>query len=164
MSKDDVVVLTLRLSSIIIFLSALSKVPSTLANWANVGEVSVVSILVMIVLPALIAIILWIYAYSLAKVFVSPTPTTAIESKWSLSDVETTAFTIIGIYVLTSAIPDAFYMLSFIIQASAFGASKTEPGFVPRYIYTGTQLFIGFWLLFGAKGLHDFLRKADRSS
>ena len=159
MTKDDIVALSLRLSSIFLFLSVLSKAATTLPNWARAGEVPVVATLVMIVLPLLVSIIFWKYAYSLAKAFVPTMPTKSIEIKWSLSDVETTAFTVLGLYVLTSAIPNAFYLLSFVIEASALSASKTEPGFVPRYIHTAVELFIGFWLVSGARGLHSFLRK-----
>ena len=159
MTKDDIVALSLRLSSIFLFLSALSKAATTLPNWFRAGEVSVAAALAMIVLPILVAIVFWKYAYSLAKAFVPTTATKSIEIKWSLSDVESTAFTVIGLYVLTSAIPNTLYLLSFVIQASALSASKTEPGFVPRYIHAGAELLIGFWLLSGAKGLHGFLRK-----
>ena len=159
MTKDDIVALSLRLSSIFLFLSALSKAVTTVPNWLRAGELSISAALVMIVLPIMVAIIFWKYAYSLAKTFVPTVPSKAIDIKWSLAEIETTAFTVVGLYVLTSAIPNVLYLLSFVIQASALSASKTEPGFVPRYIHAGAELFIGFWLLSGAKGLHGFLRK-----
>jgi hypothetical protein len=159
MTKDDIVALSLRLSAVFLFLATLSKTVTTLTNWARAGEVSVVAALVMVVLPMLVAVIFWKYAYPLAKVFIPTMPDKAIDIKWSLLDVETTAFTVAGLYVLTSAIPNTFYLFSFVIQAFAFSASKTEPGFVPHYIHAAAELFIGFWLLFGAKGLHGFLKK-----
>lgn len=160
MTKNETVGLSLRIASIFLFFSALQKTAVTIPEWNRVGEVSATAIVFMLIVPLLFAVILWKFAFSLSKILLPPTTPTAEDIRWSLTDIETTAFTIIGVYMLSDAIPDGFYLASVFIQSSAFKADLGQaPSITLRFISTVIKLVIGFWLLLGAKSLSDFLSK-----
>ena len=160
MTKNETVGLSLRIASIFFVLSVLQKTVATIPEWNRVGEVSTTAIVFMLIVPLMFAGILWKFAFYLSKILLPPTTPTAEDIRWSLADIETTAFTIIGIYVLSGAIPDGFYLTSVFIQSSALKADLGQaPSITLRFISIVIKLIIGFWLLLGAKGLRDFLYK-----
>ena len=160
----------MRIASLFLVLDALSSFSASYLNWDYVegyGSLSIAIDLFVMLLPSIVAVILavviWKFAYRIAHSMSAKTPTTSLEIKWSLSDIQTTAFSVIGVFVLAKAIPTAFYHVYGLLLTSVFSGSSSgkEPASMSRYIYTGIQLVIGFWLLFGAKGLHNFLKKRE---
>lgn len=170
MTKEDIVALALKITAFFLLLDALSSFSASYLNWdyvAGYGRLSIVIDLLVMLLPLIIAVILaiviWKLSYHIANSMSTKTPPTSVEKKWSLSDIQITAFSVIGIFVLAKAIPTAFYHVYGLLITSIFNGSSSGngPAGLSRYVYTGAQLLIGFWLLFGAKGLHNLLRKRD---
>jgi len=159
MTKNESIGLALRIASIFLVFYVLEKAAATIPGWGRVGEVSTTAIVVMLVVPLVFAGILWKFAFPLSKILLPPATQITEDIRWSLTDIEATAFTIIGVYVLSSAIPDGFYIASVFIQSSTFKADLGQVSITSRLIFIIVRLIIGFWLLLGAKGLHDFLHK-----
>lgn len=74
-------------------------------------------------------------------------------------DIEIIAFTVLGLWVLSRAIPDIFYWVTFSYKIYAV---RTSPALAPdqigNIVGTVVELAIGGWLVFGANGLKGILR------
>lgn len=163
MSKKEIVVLVLRISSLALVFYTLNQSVPTLEVWKESVGFNLSSSLLMVFGPIILAIFTWVFAFQLAHVFLPTITEEKDEPKLNLErqQIEETLFTVIGVFVLTYAIPDAFYWLSFWYRSSSLNIDMNllSPEFVAPIFTTGIELVIGFWLLFGAKGLGDFLKK-----
>jgi hypothetical protein len=67
-----------------------------------------------------------------------------------------------GLWVLTSAIPDIFYWVTFVYRIKSVNVGSTEltPENIGYIVSTIVELVIGFWLLFGSRGLLGVIRRA----
>lgn len=168
MTKQDLAALALRISSPFLLFFSLSKVFALLPNWieaANGNMFLIFGILLFALMPISIAFIFWKYAYRLANLFIPEQNGPVPDTKWSLGEIQATAFVIVGLYALVSAIPDTFFLISVMFQASSFdvGYFEIPPTLIASMISTGIRLVLGFWLLLGANGLLDFLKKIKAS-
>jgi hypothetical protein len=161
MTKKEIVVLVLRLSSLAFIFYTLNRAAITLTDWQKTANAGLMIGLIMVIVPLIIAVFTWLFAYQLANIFVPTVTEEPSESRWEREQIEATAFTIIGLFILTYAIPDTFYWLSFLYQSSMLNIEVTllGPEFVAPIFTTAIELIIGFWLLLGAKGLAEFLKK-----
>lgn len=160
MTKNETVGLAVRIAAILLIYSAVNKAVATIPVWNREGEVSTAAIIFML-LPLALAVVMWKCAFSFTKYLLPSKTEDAEVSKWGLSDIQETAYTIIGVYVLSGAIPDGAYLFSVVIQGAALNANfgRSDSPIIARSIITTVKLIIGFWLMFGANGLCDFLRK-----
>jgi hypothetical protein len=159
MKKQEIVVLALRISSLALVFYALSRAAIMLPYLVDSAEPNIPLYALMIVGPIVIAIFSWLFAYPLAHTFLPTITNDQFEYEWNQRNIETTAFTIIGVCVLTYALPEAFYWFSVLYQMSSLNVQTGLQGLVPKMVATAIQLILGFWLLFGARGFCDFLIK-----
>lgn len=75
--------------------------------------------------------------------------------------IEVVAFSIMGLWVLTTAIRDIFFWITFAYRVKnvGLGISELSPEDVGNIVATVVELVIGFWLLFGSKGLLGIIRR-----
>ena len=159
MKKQEIVVLVLRISALVLVFYTLSRAAISLPYLVDSAKSNIPLYALMIVGPLVIAIFSWLFAYPLAHTFLPTINNDQSENKWNQRKIETTAFTIIGACVLSYGLPDTFYWLSILYQMSSMNVETSIQSIIPEMITTVIELIIGFWLLFGARGLCDFLIK-----
>jgi len=77
---------------------------------------------------------------------------------YGLEDIQMVAFTIVGLLVLVRALPDIIYWLIVMLEyRSEIPITELRPEDIGNIYATILELMIGFWLLFGAKGLRKIL-------
>lgn len=160
MKKQEIVTLVIRISSLALIFYTLNRASYTIRSWNRFSESDLTANLIMVLAPLLLAIFAWFAAFHLANVFLPTINEDNEATEWNQEKVEATAFTVIGVFVLTYAIPDTFYWLSVVYQSIKLNANTSgEPQYFARAITLAIKLIMGFWLLFGAKGLREFLTK-----
>jgi hypothetical protein len=106
------------------------------------------------ILMILCAIALWFGAPLLARTIfrgnVSET-----KSQNSLLDIQRVAFSIAGLYMLATSLPEIVEVIAVVLTVPV---NKRSPGSMIHIIVTFLfQASLGFWLLFGSRGIVNFL-------
>ena len=98
----------------------------------------------MTITPIALSVITWKFAYQLAYYFLPTIDEEEPETVRPYKDIETTAMTIIGIFVLAYAIPDAIYWFTFKIQTSNLNIdfNLNDPQFLAPIVATAIE-FMG---------------------
>lgn len=138
--------------------------PTMVVNWPYDSEggsllLLVTSLLAPIVLPLVLGGALWFGADALAQKLFTDLDTATPPSFEALQDL---AFSVVGLFILGVAIPDLTKLAYYYWQLSAPGGVQIGSDIERRgaLIETLVQIVIGFWLLFGASGIANLLRKA----
>ena len=159
MTKNEILGLAMRIAAILLIFSAINKALATIPVLSRVGDLSMIAI---VLFPLAFAIVVWKYAFLISEYLLPPkTAENAKVLKWGLSEVQEAAYTIIGVYFVSDNIPEGVYLLSLVIHNASITADleMVDLSISTRCILTEIKLIIGFWLIFGAKGLVDFIRK-----
>jgi len=155
----------LALLAVLVAIGPGAKVlPTMVVNWpydADGGSLLllVASLLVPIVLPLVLGGALWFGADSLAQKLFTHSDTAAVPP--SLEALQDLAFSVVGVFILGFAIPDLTKIAYYYWQLSAPGGVQIGADIERRgaLVETIVQLVIGLWLLFGASGITNLLRK-----
>lgn len=117
----------------------------------------------------IIGIALWVYSTSLANLITKGLPEPSRSKKeFSLGGIQMVAVSLVGLFILSSAIPDfAEVIISYIFpQANPnyvrsldiAGKMKVEIP-VTTLVTIALKLVLGFWFLLGAKGIVTVIRE-----
>ena len=130
---------------------------------------SIISGIIGVALAFIIGIGLWYYSTSLANLIIKDLPTSSPSKKeFTLASVQTVAVSLIGLFILSSAIPDFLeVIISYIFPAANPNYTRTLDiaGNVKVKIPVITlvtiafKLGLGFWFLLGAKGIVTAIRE-----
>ena len=108
----------------------------------------------------LIGMLLWFFPLRVASGLI-PESTNSQGTSFSLEELERTGFCLLGLWVLTQAIPLCIrsgYIFYYALQPNSLLVLGVNEHAV--FLHSLAQLAIGVWLLFGAKGLLGLLRWA----
>jgi hypothetical protein len=166
-TKEQVVGLAVRLFAIFLALYTLRQTGSLVVfarmsppDYASLATVGVVTLILL-----LVAILLWVFPLTVAGNLIPNIKPERQTGKLDGGSIEVVAFTVMGLWVLASAIPDTFYWAVFAYRIKAMGVGS--PGLTPDHIgymvATAVELAIGLWLLFGSKGLIGIIRRARQA-
>lgn len=157
MRNEQIVGLAIRLFAIFLFILALRQATGLI--WYFVDSVTVRAglgfALVSTLAPAAVALFLWLLPLTIATKLIPRLKTDEPRSALTATDIASVAFPILGLWVLTFAIPDTFYWITFtfILKNSDYGSPELTPENIGNIVATVVELLIGFWLLLGSKGL-----------
>jgi hypothetical protein len=108
----------------------------------------------------LISAALWRWPLAVAQKLI-PQPTLDQQSRLPGEQLQTAAFCLLGLWLLTEALPHAAYVATIVYHSSRPRASVSlTPWEYATISQVLAELIIGLWLLFGAKGLLGILRWA----
>jgi hypothetical protein len=113
-------------------------------------------LLVPLVLYLIAGLLLWFFAEPLARRAIPKTTTAS--SALNPHNVQTVAFSVVGLYLLTQAVPDLVQLVSFYSLPGP--AAVWTPGNLPG---AGIRILFGLWLLLGSSGLVTALTKLRTS-
>lgn len=155
----------LALLAVLVAIGPGAKVlPTMVVNWPYDSEggsllLLVTSLLAPIVLPLVLGGALWFGADALAQKLFTEPDTATPPSFEALQDL---AFSVVGLFIVAVAIPELTKLAYYYWQLSAPGGVQMGSDIERRgaLIETIVQLVIGLWLLFGASGITNLLRKA----
>lgn len=124
---------------------------------AGVTALMVMAAFIPSILLLTLAAILWFRADRLAGHMASGENTSGERPAVKGEDVQVIAFSVVGVLVLASAVPELFqFVSSLVLQRSLQFQPFSETVSVytiSRAIALAVRLVIGFWLLLGARGL-----------
>ena len=160
MTKGQIVGLAVKLFAIFLFVYSLQKLVNVLPWFSPDVTISWIAITYAVcygLALVLICLVLWFFPLTVAKElipFESGQPTTL-----SQDSILSIAFVILGLWVLSTAIPDMVYWSIVISQSREMGLSWQDAAAdVKGNTYaTILEIIIGLWLLLGAKGLKNIL-------
>jgi len=110
-------------------------------------------------LSAICGIGLWYAAPLLAKfIFKSEAPGDGTQA--SLVNVQTTAFSVVGLFLLATGFPNLVNVVLVILTSSSVqGSSRALIHEIFVFVF---KIALGLWLLFGSHGLVKFIRSMQR--
>jgi hypothetical protein len=112
----------------------------------------------MFTIPLLLAaLLMWIFPLTIAGTILPKIKTSGRSVPLRVNEIQVVAFSILGLWVLSTAVPDIFYWSTFVYLAKGINFSL-KPEHIGNVVATVIELIIGFWLLFGARGLRGLVR------
>jgi hypothetical protein len=107
--------------------------------------------------PLLTAAILWLFPLSLARALLPKGTATETKTAWSIADVQIVALSVLGVWVLATALPDVFHWVVYGHLMTKYQLGELSPENMGNIWATAIELVIGFWLVFGAKGISGII-------
>lgn len=162
MSREDWVAIASRLFALFLAVTLLRNIPSAL-SFAAQGDTRVVYavLAVMLVLGYALCALLWFFPLTVARkllpVMKEPRSDTAMGASPALS----VGLTLLGVWVLTSALPDAIYWVVLGLTAARYGMEHTTltSDQIAAMVATGTELVLATWLIFGSNGIRSMIER-----
>lgn len=161
MTKHEVAILSFKVLCIYAVIQAIDKFYSFLYyvfNEPNLDYGSKLNILIASVpslLMALISVLLWFGSPLLARTIFKRS-TSETEPPSSLADIQRIAFSVVGLFLLSTSLPDLVEIIIVIISNSIVQSGLNS--IVHSIVALLVKVSLGFWLLFGAGGIVNFVR------
>jgi hypothetical protein len=162
MTKREVATLSFKVLSLYAFIKAIDKLPM-LINYMYKYDFSEAGLrgFMLFAAPMLLLLLcgglLWFMAPFLASLL-SKSSISVDDSAASLLDIQMVAFSVIGLYMLADSLPALVRSTIF-----HFGyVSRGDDPFVGEIMASLVKIAIGLWLLFGSRGLINFIRSMRR--
>ena len=163
MHKEQIVGIAVRLFALFLVVYVLRHASALIPYLADSSsyKISFTFLFLIVLFPILAAILLWLFPLTVAAKLIPDIKAKERPKTLSSTEIEQVAFTIFGLWVLTQAIPDIFYWATFVYMAKSLGMGRAElsPDNISNVVVTVLELVIGFWLLFGSKGIVGVIRR-----
>lgn len=164
MHKEQIVGLAVRLFAIFLGFYTL-RYASSFLPYVSAPPPNNISLLfagAVVLPPILAAVLMWYFPLALANKLIPDIKTKDAPVPLDAGGIEVVAFSIMGLWVLTSAIPDIFHWATYVYQVrnKHFGYFELTPENVGNIVSTVVELVIGVWLLFGSRGILGLIRRA----
>jgi hypothetical protein len=162
-TKEQIVGLAVRLFAVFLVIYVVRHASSLipLLSESSKYRVGAAYLTLIVLFPIVAAILLWRLPLTVAATLIPGVNTKKRPRPINSTDMERVAFTILGVWVFATAIPDVVYWTTFVYLLN--NASAGKPIFAPEdlsnIVATAVELAIGLWLLLGTRGIIDFLRR-----
>jgi len=162
MTKEQIVALAVKLFAVFLLIYGLGQLASIipLSYYDNISVGAWITIAGLGLFFAGIILFLWFFPLFISRKLLPSDEVKEGESIASVKDIDVIAFSILGLWVLASAVPDMVYwilMWMTVLSKSSGDAMLTEQ--VINTTVTVLEIIIGVWLLVGARGLRGLLRR-----
>ncbi len=165
MTKRETAVLSFKVMSVYAIIKAIAKVPDILyfisAN--DLTGLSMLAFVSMALQPlslVLCGLVLWYIAPLLAS-FIFKSTVSEDKSDTSPESIQATAFSIAGLFLLGSVLPDLLKSATMHYAIVAYSVQGRSP-LTGTIIISVLQIVLGLWLLLGSRGLVNFIRSMRR--
>jgi hypothetical protein len=156
MSREDVIAVAVRVFAIFLLVTVVRTIPGTLALIDQVEpKPSLVLVWLLSGLSLALCAYLWFFPLTVARKLLpamrEPRSETAMNGSVALS----VGLTLLGVWVLTSALPDATYWVILFLLSRRIDAGPIEwqHDQIANMIATAGQLALAVWLIFGSSGI-----------
>lgn len=163
MQKEEIVGLAVRLFAIFLGFHTvryvLSLIPYLSSSSAN--HIGVAFLISLVVISSLVITLLWLFPLTIAAKLIPSFEPKDRPEPLCVEGVQVVAFSVMGLWVLTTAIPDAFYwiVLAYRVKHADLESASLSTEQVAYIFSTAVELIIGLWLLFGSQGLVGVIRR-----
>ena len=156
MSRLDVVAVALRVLAVFLVVMVL-RFAGAIVQVLDSGSAGVIALYVLLtVVPPLgAATLIWFFPLTLATKFL-PVASDAIEPLPSdPGRLQEVAFSVLGLWVLATAVSDATYWGTYLIFVSQMEVQMPmlPPDQKASFVATIAELLLGLWLLLGGRGI-----------
>jgi hypothetical protein len=162
----EITAIGIRLFGILLFLKLLNDVTGWLTvygpGYASGDNVEINSLVILLYcIPIVLSLVFIKFPVSIAKLIVPVTSSSSPELESDGKTIQYAGLTLLGVYVLTYAIPNlVYYVISiFIIVNSRADLGESQYSYVINLISTLVELGIGVYLILGVNGLVKFISK-----
>ncbi len=160
MTKREIAILSFKVLSLYTVIRVIDQLQYVFYLFAN--EPVLENLLTKIIPPLLLilcAALLWFLAPFLAS-SVFKSVAVENESVASLVDIQTVAFTVVGLFLLASALPE---LVNALIISFTLWVVGSKQALIHTIILLFLKVGLGLWLLFRSRGLVNFLRSVQRN-
>jgi hypothetical protein len=174
MLNRDFAIIAIRLLALYIVVMTVNSLPAYLGLIGTdfrgdpTGKAVLLSGIVGTALHFVMALCLWFYSPSIADIVTKGLSETAQPSEeFTLDRIQVVAVSLIGLFVLSSAIPGLFEVIfsylypetnpRYVRSINAMGKMKPEIPVVD-FVKVAVKLGLGFWFLLGANGIVAVVR------
>ena len=161
MTKREIATLSFKVLSVYAFLQAIDKSYDIIyffvyKDQLHLGDkVNLIMTSAPPVLSGICGILLWCVAPLLAtSIFKSTGP--EYDSHASLRDIQMTAFSIVGIFILATGLPNLVNVVLMMLTAAPARAMTHT------IVVLVLKIALGLWLLLGSRRIVNFIRSAQR--
>jgi hypothetical protein len=176
MQKKDIAIIAVRLLALYVIVTTVYNLPDylgvihlNLLGDDALGRAFFITHTIGAVIKFIIGIALWFYSTFLANLITKDLPESSPSKKeFTLAHVQVVAVSLIGLFILSSAIPDFLaIIISYIFPAAnpnyvrsldIAGNKKVEIP-ITTLITVALKLGLGFWFLLGANGIVTAIRE-----
>jgi hypothetical protein len=160
--KEQIVGIAVRLFAVFLTIYVLRHASGLIPYLADSSSypISALFLFLIVLFPLLAAMLLWLFPLTVAAKLIPDINAKEASKTSGSGEWEVVAFSVLGLWVLTSAIPDAFHWATFVyvLNSSEMGRMALSPDNIGNIVATVVELVVGFWLLFGSKGLIGLVR------
>jgi hypothetical protein len=159
MTKREIAILAFKVLSLYTVIRVIDQLPYVLYSFGN--EPYFANLLIKTIPPLLLVIcgvLLWYFAPFLAS-SVSKSAAFENEPDASLADTQTVAFSVVGLFLLASALPE---MVNVIVIFFTLWVIGTKPALIHNIVVLFLKVGLGLWLLLGSRGFVKFIRSTQR--
>ncbi len=163
MTKKEIAMLSFKVLSLYAFLKAIDKLSTAIYYAYRVDEIGVPFVMVYIA-PMLLFVLcgglLWFLSPLLAS-SISKSTDHEDNSAASLFDIQSVAFSIVGLYMIADSLPHIVRSTIWHFTSDSLSMGKSSPLF-GDVAGSLVEIAIGLWLLFGSRGLVNFITAMRR--
>jgi hypothetical protein len=156
-----------KLMALYFFILSLNFIPNMIISFIfNHSDMyymqSIIPWLLNGTMTILAAVLLWIFADKISTIIVKDIPESVDKNELNINIITTIAFTLVGLIVLTNAIPDTVRMIfqHYLNLASQLNFKETGmyADSLARIAGEAVQVGLGIWLLLGSKGIFSVIK------
>ena len=162
MTKEQIVALAIRLFSVFLFIYGIRAI-GTIVPINDLDQMSMMAWILTIVFAlafSAIAVLLWFFPLLVARKLLPVSDQKEGKSVVALQDIDVIAFSVIGLWILATAIPDMVYwIMMWSVLLNKVSINDVSFDYIASSVSTVLELCIGLWLLVGAQGLRGVVRR-----
>lgn len=156
MSREDVIAIAVRIFAIFLLVTVVRSFPSAIALIDQEGpKPSLVLVGVVSVCSLALCAFLWFFPLTVARKLLPAMREPRSETAMSGSVALSVGLTLLGVWVLAYALPDAIYWVTLFLLSRQIGAGPIEWQHeqIANIVATAGQLALAVWLIFGSSGI-----------
>ncbi|MES9971576.1 MAG: hypothetical protein ABW092_16205 [Candidatus Thiodiazotropha sp.] len=162
MSKEEITAIAVRLFAIALAIYGLNNLPGMIAYFDQEQiQGAVYAFTGIIVLILIIALLLWYFPVFIAAKIIPKSSQSNTATQWNREELLSTGIIIIGIYFLFYVVSDIIYWFYIWKYSISFEGTPIEMNThqLASIFATVGELFIVIMILFGSKGIANFITK-----
>ncbi|MCD9088630.1 hypothetical protein [Stenotrophomonas sp. SY1] len=162
MSREDVVAVGVRLFALFLLLLVARSFPSAIALFQQGGDQAALITIVLVMAASLaVCALLWFFPLSIARKLLPAMKEPRSESAMSGPVAFSVGLSLLGLWLLTRAIPEAFYWVTLVLlnrrNDAAYVAFDHDQ--LARIVLTVAELALAVWFIFGANGIRRLIER-----
>ena len=156
----EIIILAVRISAIAFFVYGVQHIGNNYFFFhrflENEGRIPSLYIILFTV-PFIISVLLWVFSIKIASALVKDISMDVTESKTNPEQIREVAFSVVGLTLLVYTFSKLMFWIYW--YASFNPDQHQKPDLVGLGIVVVINIIIGVWLLFGSRGIANFIHR-----